>query len=389
MELAETDRATSTAGTVAGVRVAIAHEWLVRYAGSERCVEQMLLAFPGARLLTTLLDRARLPDAFQHAEPSWLQKIPGAVQHHELLVPLMPASWRLRPMVAGVDVVVSSSHACAKAIRRPPDVPHLCYCHTPMRYAWSFDDEADRFGRSIRPLARAGMVAFRRWDRSTALGVTQFVANSNAVARRIETCYGRPATVIHPPVDTEFFHPGGERGDDFVYVGRLSGYKRPALVAQAFEGLPYRLTIVGKGELWHRLKTTAPPNVSFTGEVSRRRLRELLRSARALVFPVKEDFGIAMAEAQACGTPVIALREGGAADIVRDGETGWLLETQDVGELRCAIRRAAVEKLDESAIRASALRFSAARFRHEFRDVVTWLNTSSASQLARWAAVAR
>jgi glycosyltransferase involved in cell wall biosynthesis len=350
------------------LRVAIAHEWLTRYAGSERCVEEMLFAFPGARVLTTLIDRARMPEVFRAASPSWLQRLPLATSHHEWLIPVMPIAWRLRRPLSDVDIVISSSHACAKAVRRAPGIPHLCYCHTPMRYAWDFASEASRFPPALRLVARTTMAGFRRWDRTTAGRVTRFVANSRAVARRIETCYGREATVIHPPVDTEFFRPGGTRGDDFLYVGRLVGYKRPDLVIEAFRELPHRLHVVGVGQLQGRLQATAPPNVVFLGEVSRHRLRGLFRSARALVYPINEDFGITMAEAQACGTPVVGLEEGGAADIVADGETGWLLRTQDVRELRRAIRLVARAGFEEATITNRAQRFSAARFRQELGD---------------------
>jgi glycosyltransferase involved in cell wall biosynthesis len=355
------------------LRVVIAHDWLVRYAGSERCVEEMLIEFPGSRVITTLVDPAHVPAALGGAEHSWLQRLPGALTHHEWLVPLMPAVWRARTPLVDVEVVVSSSHACAKAVRSGPGIPHLCYCHTPMRYAWSFDEEAGRFPVLARPVARMGMSAFRRWDRGVAERVTQFVANSRAVARRISAAYGRSAVVVHPPVDTEFFHPGGERGDAFLYVGRLAGYKRPDLVVEAFRGLAQRLIVVGTGQLEHRLRANAPDNVTFLGEVDRERLRDLYRSARALVFPVNEDFGITMAEAQACGTPVIALDLGGAQDIVVHGVTGWLLDEQDVHQLRRAIRRAASEDLDSGVIGASAARFSAARFRRQLREQVNLL----------------
>src|SRR5262245_9162026 len=159
-------------------RIAIAHEWLVRYAGSERCVEQMLEAFPDAELLTTVVVPAALPAPLRRARPSFLQRVPGSRTHHEWFLPLMPLAWRLRDPAQGADVVISSSHACAKAVRTEPGVPHLCYCHTPMRYAWDFDAERERFPRLTRPLARAGMSWFRRWDRETAAGVTSFVANS-------------------------------------------------------------------------------------------------------------------------------------------------------------------------------------------------------------------
>ena len=353
----------------ATLRVAIAHEWLTRYLGSERCVAEMLEAFPEARLLTTVLDASAFPARFHAAQPSLLQHVPGATRHHEWFLPLMPLAWRLRRIVRDVDLVISSSHACAKGVRADHGIPHLCYCHTPMRYAWDFDAERERFPRAIRPFARAGMGWFRRWDRKTAERVTRFVANSTAVAERIQKVFGRSAEVIHPPVRTEFFTPGGEREDFFLYVGRFVSYKRPDLVVEAFAGLPeHRLVVVGDGPLGSALVARATPNVSFREAVDDDGLRDLYRSARALVYPAEEDFGIAMAEAQACGTPVVGLAAGGAKDIVQPEVTGWLLRDQSVDGLRAALRRAAVEDLDPGQIARSAQRFSATRFRREIQQ---------------------
>ena len=352
------------------MKVAVAHEWLVRYAGSERVVAELLDAFPGSRLLTTVVEPDAVPVELQGAEPSFLQRLPGATRHHEWLLPLMPLSWRLRDPIEGVDAVVSSSHACAKAVRVAEGVTHVCYCHTPMRYAWDFSAEAGRFPALIRPAARAGMAWLRRWDRGTAARVDRFVANSTAVAERIRRFYGRGADVVHPPVRTEFFTPGGAGEDWFLYVGRLVSYKRPELVVEAFRGLDARLVVVGEGHLRQPLEREAPLNVEFRGELGEEELRDLYRRARAFVYPADEDFGIVMAEVQACGTPVIGLRRGGAIDIVRDGETGWLLDRQEPGELRRAVERAAVEQLDGAAIRRSAERFSADRFREQMRRVV-------------------
>jgi glycosyltransferase involved in cell wall biosynthesis len=361
------DRRTSSREPA--LRVAIAHEWLVRYAGSERCVAEMLEVFPDAELLTTVLDASVLPEAFRAARPSLLQHVPGATRHHEWLLPLMPLAWRLRERVRDVDLVMSSSHACAKAVRAEPGIPHLCYCHTPMRYAWQFDAERERFPHAIRPFARLGMDWFRKWDRATARRVTKFIANSTAVAERIRDAYDRDAEVIHPPVRTEFFTPGGEREGFFLYVGRFVGYKRPDLLVKAFAGLPeHRLFMVGRGPLGPSLVADATPNVSFIDSLDDDGLRDLYRSARALVYPVDEDFGIVMAEAQACGTPVIALAAGGATDIVQPGRTGWLVREQSVDELRAAILQAAAEDLDGDEIARSAQRFAASRFRREIRE---------------------
>lgn len=353
------------------MRIAVAHDWLVGYAGSERVVEQLLAEFPDARLLTSLVKPEAVPPALRRAEPSFLQRIPGAVDRHEWFLPLMPLAWRRFGEVGGVDAVISSSHACAKGVRVADGVPHVCYCHTPMRYAWRFEDERKRFPALLRPAARAGMAWFRRWDRATARGVTKFVANSTYVAEAIQRFYGREAEVVHPPVDTDFFTPDEEpASEEFLYVGRLVSYKRADLVVDAFSELPYRLTVVGDGHFRVELEARAADNVRFLGSVDAEQLRALYRSARALVYPAEEDFGIAMAEAQACGTPVIALASGGAVDIVEDGATGWLIGEATVDSLRSAVAEAAGSELDRAAIRKRAERFSQDRFRARMREVV-------------------
>jgi glycosyltransferase involved in cell wall biosynthesis len=352
------------------LRVTIAHEWLVTYAGSERVVAELLEAFPGANLLTTLIAPDRVPPALAAAQPSFLQHLPGAVDHHTWLLPLLPIAWHARRPVRDVDVVISSSHSCAKAVRVADGIPHVCYCHTPMRYAWYFDAERHRLPRPLQPVAAPLMGAFRRWDVATARGVTRFVANSAAVADRIRRFYRREADVVHPPVRTDFFTPAIEDREGFLYVGRLVSYKRPDLVIEAFRGLPHQLTVVGTGAQLAKLRDQAPANVRFVPEASDDELRRLYRSSIALVFPGVEDFGIVMAEAQACGTPVIAAAEGGALDIVHPGLTGWLVARPDVDGLRAAVREAAATTLDSEAIAASADRFSVDRFRREMRLIV-------------------
>ena len=352
-------------------RVALAHDWLTTYAGSERVLHELLVLYPGAPLLTSVVRRDMLPPELARAQPSLLQRVPGAVAHHEWMLPLMPLAWRLRRPVERVQAVVSSSHACAKAVRAAPGIPHLCYCHTPMRYAWDFASERARFPPVTRAAARAMMAGFRRWDRATASAVTRFVANSRAVAERIERYYGRRAQVVPPPVRTDFFTlDGADAGADFLYVGRLVGYKRADLAVEAFADLPHRLLVVGDGHLGPRLRRRATSNVTFLGQVSDVTLRELYRRARAMVFPADEDFGIAMAEAQACGTPVVSVDRGGARDIVVPGRTGWLARPDDLADLRRVLRHAATEELDRHAIRAHAERFSAQTFRDRMRRAV-------------------
>lgn len=356
------------------LRVAIAHDWLVTYAGSERVVEQMLHTFPGARLLTSLIDRDAVPPIFHHAEPSFLQGIPGATRRHEYLLPLMPLAWRLREPIDDVDIVISSSHACAKAVRVTPGIPHLCYCHTPMRYAWQFDLEKDRFPRLLRPVVRSCMSAFRHWDRNNSRHVSGFIANSSAVADRIRRFYGRNAEVIHPPVATEYYTPSDAPRDSFfLYVGRLVPYKVPDLVVRAFATLPtQRLVVVGDGPMRARLETIASPNVHFAGRLSDDELRSMYRRTQALIYPAEEDFGIVMAEAQACGALIVAAAKGGASDIVTDTTDGILLPNPTPESIAAAVA-AVAERVPAAQPLREAPRFSEHEFRTALREAAVRL----------------
>jgi glycosyltransferase involved in cell wall biosynthesis len=352
------------------MNVAIAHEWLLTYGGSERCVEQMLEEFNVTKLLTALVRPDALPPSFRTARPTLLQHLPGAVDHHEWTLPLLPFAWAALPAISDVDIVISSSHSCAKSVRIAPGIPHVCYCHTPMRYAWHWEEERKRLPAALQPAGRLAMSAFRRWDRWTAQNVDRMVANSSAVAERIRRFYGLDSAVVHPPVKTDFFRPGEGERHGFLHVGRLVSYKRADLVVEAFRGLPHELTVVGTGQLENELRATAPGNVRFIRSVTDEELRELYRSSLGLVFPGVEDFGIVMAEAQACGTPVIASAAGGARDIIRD-DSGWLLEKPTIESIREAVALAAREPFQaEDIAAAAAARFSEERFRTELRAVV-------------------
>jgi glycosyltransferase involved in cell wall biosynthesis len=359
-------------------RVAIAHDWLVRLGGAERCLEDLRLAFPDARLLTSVAEPRVTVDLLGNAEPSFLQRIPGATRHHELLLPMIPLAWRLRQPLEDLDVVISSSYACANAVRVADGIPHVSYCHTPMRYAWSYAEESGRLPSVLRAPGGVAMWAFRRWDRRTAARVTAFVANSAAVSARIRSFYGRPALVVHPPVDTDFFTPDERERSGFVYVGRLTGYKRPDVAVRAFASLPgHTLTVVGDGPLLEQLRAIATPNVRFRQHVTAVELRDLYRASIAMVFPVNEDFGIAMAEAQACGTPVIGLAAGGALDIVEHGRTGWLVHDQDPRAVADAATIAAAGPLDSAEVVRSAERFGRLRFRRRMTEIVEQLSSGA------------
>lgn len=356
------------------MRVAIAHEWLVNYAGSEKVVEQLLQAFPNSRLLTTVVDKDRIPPAMRHAEPSLLQRIPGATNHHEYLLPMMPISWRLRPKIDEVDAVIVSSHACANSVRAAEGIPVISYCHTPMRYAWQFELERDRFPSLIRPVVRLSTPALQSLDRRRSTNVTSFVANSTEVARRIKTFYGRTATVIHPPVATDFycFDPNVTREDFFLWAGRLVAYKRPDLVVEAFRNSRHRLIVAGDGPMRPQLEAHASPNITFLGRTSDHQLRDLYRRTQALVCPGEEDFGITMAEAQSCGSPVISINRGGATDIVEHGTSGILCdEMQHHDGIRRAIHLLSTSVFDNPAIAANARKFSQKSFQASIAEHVS------------------
>jgi glycosyltransferase involved in cell wall biosynthesis len=365
-------------------RIAVVHEWLLDYAGSERVLAEILRCFPQADLFT-LVDRMpaaeRAPLGNRRATTTFLQRMPGIASHRGYYLPLMPLAIEQLDVTA-YDLVISSNHAVAKGVIVSPDALHISYVHSPMRYAWDLQFEylrGEGLERGLRGLVlRLVLHRLRMWDVRAAAGVDHFIANSAFIARRILKAYRREADVIHPPVDTDFFTPGGARGEEYVAVSRLFGYKRVDLLLEAFGRMPgRRLVIVGDGPQRERLRAAAPPNVEFSAGLPPEALRDLLRRARAFVFPAIEDFGIAPVEALACGTPVIALRRGGAAETV-DDSTGVFFEQQTPEALIAAIERfEANPPISAAACRHAAERFSAARFRQEFEEYVR-------SRYAQW-----
>ncbi len=266
------------------------------------------------------------------------------------------------------DLVISSSHACAFHVRPRPTAVHLCYCYTPMRYAWLPQTDERSLGAVPSAALRLLAPRLRRLDREAAARPDSFVAISTAVAERIRRFYGREATVIHPPVEIDEFEPAAEKDPDhFVWIHRLVPYKRPQVVVEAFRELPYRLTMVGVGPLEGELRRNLPRNVELRGWESRAELARLLAGAGGFIHVGEEDFGISMVEALASGTPVVALARGGAADIVRPHEDGVLIEEPTPAEVRRAVRELRATDWDAQALRARAREFSRERFESELR----------------------
>jgi glycosyltransferase involved in cell wall biosynthesis len=364
-------------------RIAVVHEWLLDYAGSERVLREILDLLPQADLFT-LLDRpdeelrSALPRSAKAT--SFLQSLPRPRRCLRYYVPLMPMAIEQIDL-SGYDIVVSSSHAVAKGVITGPDQLHLSYVHTPMRYAWDLQHEYLRAaGLERGPLgwaARLALHRLRQWDVRTANGVDVFLANSAYIARRIRKAYRRDAEVLHPPVDVAAFPARGEKEGFYLTVSRLEPYKRVDLLLEAFRRLPERhLVVIGDGPEMRRLRSKAPPNATFLGRLPTPEMRDHMQRARAFLFAGIEDFGIVIAEAQACGTPVIAFQGGGAAEIVR-GETapqptGLLFGAQTPDALLEALRRFEQDpaRFSHASCRENALRFDRSRFRDRFEELL-------------------
>jgi glycosyltransferase involved in cell wall biosynthesis len=365
------------------MKVAIVHDWLVTYAGAERVLEQLLLLYPEADLYSLIdfvpeNERAFLQGRRPHT--SFLQRVPGARRKYRNYLALMPMAIEQFDLSA-YDLVISSSYAVAKGVLTGPEQLHVCFCHSPLRYAWDLQHQYLREGnlhsglRSM--LARYILHRIRLWDLRTANGVDRFIAISAFIARRIWKVYRRESVVIYPPVDVETFTPGGEKADYYVTASRLVPYKRIDLIVDSFAQMPHRrLVIIGDGPDATKIRARLTPNIQFLGHQPLPVLREHLRQARAFVFAAEEDFGIAPLEAQACGTPVIALGRGGVRESVRGLDqadpTGVFFLEQTVPALRSAVDEfeQAADRLTPDACRSNALRFEAPRFRRQFRSYV-------------------
>lgn len=361
-------------------RMAVAYDWLQAWRGGETVLAAILRLYPNADLFA-LVDF--LPDALRpriggkRAQTTFVQKIPGARRYFRFLLPLFPSAIESLD-VSRYDIVLSISHAVAKGVRTHKEQLHICYCNTPMRYAWDLREQylpADGLGAGWKGgLAHRMLDRLRDWDRRTSDRVTHFIANSQFIRDRIARCYGRDADVIYPPVDTSFYTPGPEtatRGDYYVAASHWVPYKRLPVIVQAFAQLPDRtLVIAGAGPETAAARAAAPANVRFEGEVPRDRMRDLMRGARALVFAAEEDFGIVPVEAQACGRPVVALGRGGALETVIDGETGVLVPEATGEAFAAAFDRVARLRIDRDRIRSHAERFSTDRYVREFQAAV-------------------
>jgi glycosyltransferase involved in cell wall biosynthesis len=345
--------------------VAVIHDWLTGMRGGEAVLEAILDTLPGADLFTLFHFRGSVSPKIEARtiHTSSLQRIATRISDYRKLLPLFPLAIR-RFDLSGYDLIVSSSHCVAKSVASHGK-PHLCYCHTPMRYIWDrFDDYFPQDRKVARAAARVVAARLRHWDARTASEVTQFLANSEFVRKRIEAYYKRESEVVHPFVDEAFLGApmAGGRDDYHVIVSALVPYKRIDLAMATGR----KLVIIGGGPLLKKLRRVAPPNVELLGSVERDRIVERLSRARSLILPGIEDFGITPLEAMAVGTPVVALRGGGVLDSVVEGKTGIFFEQQDVESLRRALDEVESRQWDRAVLRNHAAQFSRARFTEKF-----------------------
>jgi glycosyltransferase involved in cell wall biosynthesis len=355
------------------MRTAVVHDWLTGMRGGEYVLEAILPLLPEPTIHTLFHAPGAVSPAIERypIRASFLDRLPFARGHYRNFLPLFPRAVESFDL-SGFDLVVSVSHCVAKGAIAPPGIPHLCYCNTPVRWAWDqFDAYFPRNTTRFYALKRFFVGRLREWDRRTAGRPTRYLGNSRAVADRIRRHYGREAGVCHPPVDTAFFTPSAApRQRHLLAVGALVPYKRLELAIEAAELLSRPLVLVGKGPGGARLRARAGPSVRMVSDLPREELRELYRTCAFFVQPGEEDFGIAAVEAGACGAPVVALGRGGVRDIVEDGVEGVLFEEESAAALAAAVRRAETIRFDYTRIRASAERFSTERFAREFREAV-------------------
>ena len=310
------------------MRVAIVHDWLTVYAGAEKVLEQMFNIWPDADLFAVvdfLQEKDRHFVKGKRARTTFIQRLPKAATRYRNYLVLMPLAIEQLDL-SSYDIVVSSCHAVSKGVITGPEQLHVCYVHSPIRYAWDLQHQylaESRMSTGIKGwIARVVLHYIRMWDVRTANGVDCFVANSGFIARRVAKVYRRDASVIYPPVDIDAFSFVGKKGDFYLTASRMVPYKKIRLIVEAFSRMPDKtLVVIGEGPEFERVRAAATPNVRILGYQSFDVLRDHMQRARAFIFAAEEDFGITPVEAQACGTPVIAFAKGGALETVR-GKNG-------------------------------------------------------------------
>lgn len=361
------------------MRIAIIHDWLVTYAGAERVLEQIIKLYPEAdiySLIDFLPEDKRDFILSKKVETSFIQKFPFARKKYRSYLPLMPFAIEQFDL-SGYDLVISSSHSVAKGVLTDYNQVHICYCHTPVRYAWSLYHQYIKYmglKRSLkRKVAKLILHYIRLWDSTTTNRVDHFIANSEHTAKRIKKIYGRDSIIIYPPVDIDKFEIYMKKENFFLTASRMVPYKKIDLIVEAFSKMhDKKIIVIGEGPDFRKIKNKAKKNIELLGFQKDEVLKEYLQKAKAFVFAAEEDFGILPVEAQACGTPVIAFGKGGVLETVVENKTGIFFKEQTVRSLIEAINifEQKQDMFDPVEIRKNTVRFSVNRFRREFREFI-------------------
>lgn len=356
------------------MKIALIHEHLAQDGGAERVLQAFQEIYPEAPTYTLVYDKKNASQVFRGKKihTSFIQRMPFGVKRYQWYLPMMPTAVEKYDLT-DYDVILSSCSAFAKGVITRQDSIHICYCHSPTRYLWSdtfsYVDEL-HYPKLIKKIIPFFLPRIRLWDQLAAQRVDDFIANSEAVRQRIQKYYRRPSLVIHPPVDTEKFTVSDGVGDYYLMGGRMVPYKRFDLAVRAFNKLSLPLKIFGSGQEEKYLRKIAKPNIEFLGHVSEEEKAELLRRAKAFLYPQEEDFGITALEAMAAGRPVIAYAKGGALETVIEGETGALFHDQNWAALADTVIRFKPEQYNSMAIRNHAEKFNIDQFKEKIRDYV-------------------
>lgn len=353
------------------MKVAIIHYWLVNNRGGEKVLEAICEIFPDADIFTHVYHKEAFTNsniASHNVTETFIAKLPFAKKAYQSYLPLMPLALEGLDL-SDYDLIISSESGPAKGIIPPPGIPHVCYCHSPMRYAWDmyhdYKKNAGRIKRLVMPLL---LHYLRRWDQLNSTQVTHFISNSSFVAKRIKSYYGREAIVIHPPVSCDEFRISNSVGDYYLFLGQLVDYKKADLAVEAFNQSGKKLIVVGEGEQCNFLKKIAKPNIEIRGRLPFNEMKILAAQCKALIFPGIEDFGIVPLEVMSAGRPVIAFNKGGATETVIDGFTGVLFNQQSPECLNDAVSQYedSIDRFDSEKIRRHAQSFNKSNFKANF-----------------------
>jgi glycosyltransferase involved in cell wall biosynthesis len=347
------------------LKVALVHDYLNQYGGAERVLDELHAIWPEAPVYTSIYEPKRMPAAYRDWDirTSWLNRLPFARRKHQALLTMLPQAFESFDLDE-YDLVVSSSSGFAHGVLTRPQTLHVCYCHSPPRFLWDYHHYArsEGLGGAARLMVEQSLPRLRVWDRVAADRADAWVSTSRLVQARIERFYGKPSTVIAPPIDVSRFVVGEQPGGYFLMLMRLVGWKRPEIAVEACSRLGLPLVVAGDGRELERLRQIAGPSVRFVGRADDAQMQVLYRDCRALILPAEEDFGITPLEAMAAGRPVIAYGRGGVLDTVAPGVTGAFFEEQTAASLAETLQAFDERDFDARRIRRHAEQFDRSVF---------------------------